>query len=117
MGVSKTSEHIQIIIKIKNQSQEHPASSKAPNQDLKDMNVLCTLQIKIKSQNSEYGCIKDHWPYPSLDPDENPSQEPPVASETPSYDLKDTYFFFTCKIEIKSITYDHQKITYIPSKS
>ena len=60
MDVSKTSDHIQIKIKMQNPSQEPPAQNKAPNQDLKDMDVLCTLTIKIESQNSEQGCIKDH---------------------------------------------------------
>ena len=44
---------------MQNPSQEPPASPKAPNGDLKDMNVLCTFQIKIESKNSEYGYIKD----------------------------------------------------------
>ena len=37
MGVPKTIDHIQINIRMLNPSQEPPASSKAPNQDLKDM--------------------------------------------------------------------------------
>ena len=36
-----------------------PMSSKAPNQDLKDMDVLCTFKIDWDSPNLEYGCIKD----------------------------------------------------------
>ena len=59
MGVSKTSDHIQIKVKISNPSQELPAPIKAPNQDLKDIDVLCTFKIKIESTNLEYGCIKD----------------------------------------------------------
>ena len=59
MGVSKTSDHIQIKIKMPNPNQEPPASSKAPNKDLKDMDVLCTFKIKLESQNSEHGHIKD----------------------------------------------------------
>ena len=47
MGVAKTSDHIQIKIKMPNPSQEPPASSKAPNQDLNDMEVLCTFKTKI----------------------------------------------------------------------
>ena len=46
MGVSKTNDHIQIKIKIQNPGQEHPASSKPLNQNLKDKNVLCNFQIK-----------------------------------------------------------------------
>ena len=58
MGVPKTSDHIQINIRMPNPSQEPPASSKAPNQDLKDMDVLCTFKIKLESQNLEHLCIK-----------------------------------------------------------
>ena len=49
MGVSKPSDHIQIKIKKQNFSQETPASSKAQNEDLKYMDVLCTYEIKIES--------------------------------------------------------------------
>ena len=38
-GVTKTSDHIQIKITMPNPSQDAPASSKAPNEDLKDMDV------------------------------------------------------------------------------
>ena len=69
MGVSKTSEYIQIKIKMPNPSQEPPASPKAPNEDLEDMDVLCTFNIKIESQNLEYGCIKNQWPYQKQDQD------------------------------------------------
>ena len=48
MGVSKTSNHIQIKAKIPNPSEEHPVSSKAANQDKKDMYVHCTFKIKIE---------------------------------------------------------------------
>ena len=50
IGLSKTSDHIQIKIKMSNPSQEPSASSKAPNEDLRDMDVLCTVKIKIKSK-------------------------------------------------------------------
>ena len=59
MGVSKTSNPIKTNIKKLNPSKEPAASSKAPNEDLKDMNVLCTSKIKIESQNLDYGYIKD----------------------------------------------------------
>ena len=48
MCVPKTSDHIQINIGMPNPIQEPPASSKAPNEDLKDMDVLCTFKIKIE---------------------------------------------------------------------
>ena len=58
MGVSKTSDHIQIRIKMPNPSQEPPVSSKAPNEDLKDMDVLFTFKIKMESPNSDHGNVK-----------------------------------------------------------
>ena len=54
-----TNDHIQIKIKMANPNQEPPASSKAPNEDLKDMHVLCTFKMKIESQNLDHGYIKD----------------------------------------------------------
>ena len=68
MGVSKTSDHMQIKIKMLNSSQEPPASSKGPNLDLQDMDVLFPFRM-IESQNWEHACIKDQWPYPNLDQD------------------------------------------------
>ena len=46
-------------------SQEPPASSKAPNQDLKDTDVLCTFKIKIESQNVEQDPSQDCFDQPS----------------------------------------------------
>ena len=48
IGVSKTIDHIQIKIKRPNTSQVPPVSSKAPNEDLKHMDVLCTFKIEIE---------------------------------------------------------------------
>ena len=59
MGVSKTSDYIQIKIKMPNPSQEPPTSSKAQNEDLKDMYDLCTFKIEIESKNLDHGYIKD----------------------------------------------------------
>ena len=44
-----------------------PASSKAQNQDFKDMDVCCTPQNPDWSQNLELGCIKDLEQYPNQD--------------------------------------------------
>ena len=102
MDVSKTSDHIQIKIKMPNPSQEHSASSKALNEDLKDINVLCTFKIKIESQNSDHGYIKDHWQYQNQDQDAEPSQELSVSSKAPNEDLKDMDLLCTFKIKIES---------------
>ena len=68
----KTHDNIQIMIKMPNSSLEPPASSKAPIQNFKDMDVLCTFKIKIESQNLEHWYIKTHQPYPNQDQDAKP---------------------------------------------
>ena len=67
MNITKTTDHI-----ISLSSQEPPASSKSPNQDFKDMDVLCNFKIKILRQNFEYVCIKNQWPYPNKYPTAKP---------------------------------------------
>ena len=42
-----------------NPIQEPPVSSKAPNEDLKDIDFLYTFKIKIESQNLEQWVTKD----------------------------------------------------------
>ena len=59
IDVPKTSDNIQIKIKMSNPSQEIPVSSNDQNEDLKDMDVLCTFKIKIESKNLDHGYIKD----------------------------------------------------------
>ena len=83
MDIIKTSDHIQIKIKMPNPSQEPPASSKAPNEDLKEMDVLCTLKIKIESQHLELGYIEDQWPVTSeiKIKIQDSIQEPPESSK------------------------------------
>ena len=87
-GVTKTIDHFQIKIKMSNPSQEPPVSSKAPNEDLKDMDVLCTFKIKIESQNSDHWCIKDQWPYPN--PNQNAKPQPWTSSvlQSPKWGLE-----------------------------
>ena len=43
---SKVPQHNQIMIEMSNPNQEPPSSSKAPNEYLKDIDVLCTFKIK-----------------------------------------------------------------------
>ena len=61
--------------------QSPPASSKAPNEDIKDMDVLCTFKIKIESQNSNHGCIKDQGTNPNEGCDAKPLSKRPEVSE------------------------------------
>ena len=72
MGISKTSDHIQTKIKMPHPNQEPPASLKAANEDLKDIDILGTLKIKKESQNLDHGYIKYQWPYPNQDEDAKP---------------------------------------------
>merc|ERR1712082_326007 len=87
--VSRTRDHIQINIRMPNPGQKPPASSKAPNQDLKDLDVLSTFKIKIESQNSDHWFIKDSDHIQIKIKMPNPSQEPPASSKAPNDDLKD----------------------------
>ena len=48
MGVTKTSDLIQIKIKMPESSQEPPAPTKDTNKDLKDMDILCTFKFKVE---------------------------------------------------------------------
>ena len=59
MIVSKTSDYIKIKIKMINPREEPPAFFKVPNEDLKDMDFLCTFKMRIESQSSDHGSIKD----------------------------------------------------------
>merc|ERR1711954_570750 len=94
MGISKTSDHIQIKIKMPNPSQKAPASSKAPNQDLKDMGVLCSFKIKIESQNLEHLCIKDQWPFKNQNQDAKPQSGTSTILQSPKSGSKRTWMFF-----------------------
>ena len=71
-----------------NPSQKLPASSKSPNKDLKEMDVLCTFKIKIESQNLDHGYIKDQWPYPIQDQDAKPHSGTSSVLQSPKWGLK-----------------------------
>ena len=92
MGVSKTNDHIQIKIKMPNPSQEPPASSKAPNEELKEWIFFAPsksrqrAKIWIKGISKTSYCIQIKFKMP------NPSQEPTASSKSPNQDLKDMFF-------------------------
>ena len=101
MGVSKTSDHIQVKIKMQNLNHKPPTSSKALNQDLKDMNVLCTFKTKIESQNLEHGCTivpKTSDPFSIKIMILNPSQDPLAFLKASNQDFKDMNVLCTFKI-------------------
>ena len=88
MGVSKTSDHFQIKIKMPNPSHEPPGSSKAAKQDLKDMVVLCMFKIKIESQNLDHVCIKGQSSYPNNDKNAKPKAGTFSILQSPKSGLK-----------------------------
>ena len=49
MDVSKTNDHTQIKIKVPNPSQDSAAAFQAQNEDLKDMDFICTFKTRIES--------------------------------------------------------------------
>ena len=59
MGLSKTSDHIQIKIKMPNPSHDPPGFSKAPNKDFMDLDVLGTFKIKTEWKNIKHRSFKD----------------------------------------------------------
>ena len=77
MDVSKTTDHMFIKIKMPNPSQEVPASSKSPNEDLNNMDVLCTFKIRASIENVDVLKISDHIQTKILMP--TPNQEPPAT--------------------------------------
>ena len=88
-------------------SQETPAPTKAPNQDLKDMDVLCTFKIKIESPNLDHECVKDQWLYLNQDQDTKPESGTSSVLQSPKWGLKGHGFFCTFKIKIESPNSDH----------
>ena len=107
MVVSKISDYIQIKIKMPNPGQSPPASSKAPNKDLKDRDVLCILKSRERAKIWNMGVSKtsDNIQIEIKMP--NPSQETPVSSQAPSEDLKNTDVLYTLKIKIDGQNSDH----------
>ena len=104
--VSDTIEYIQIKIKMPNRTQGPPASSRASNVYLKDLDALCIFKIKkegkiwiigiYKTSNHIY--IKIKMP--------NPNQEPPASSKAPNQDLSGIYVLSTFKIKIENRNLD-----------
>ena len=102
MGLPKTSDHMQIKIKMLNSSQEPLAPSNPQNKDLKDRDILCIFKIKVDSQsldhgwlkNSDYIQIKIKMPYPS--------QEHPASSKVTKEDSMDIDVLCPFKIKIES---------------
>ena len=58
-SLSEFENHIKNIIKIPNPNMEPPPSSKAPNQDSKNMEVLCTFKRYLECLQLDGGSIND----------------------------------------------------------
>ena len=83
IGVSKTNDYIQIKIKMPNPSQEPTMSSNAPNQDLKDLNDLCTFKIKMRAKFQNMGVAKTSENIQIKIKMTNLTQDPPVSYNAP----------------------------------
>ena len=66
-------------------SQEPPASSKAPNEDLKDFDVFCTFKIKIERKKI---ALVYPEPYPNRDEDTEPKTGNVSILQSPESGLK-----------------------------
>ena len=97
MGVLKNSDHIQVKIKIPDPSQKPPASSNAPNQDLKGHvhSLHLQSQDRAKIWNMGVSTTSDHIKIKIKIP--NQSIKPLVSSTAPNQDLKDMDFLYTSK--------------------
>ena len=110
MVAPKANDHIQIKIKIPNLNHHPPVFSKALNQDLKDMNVLCTFKTKIGSQNLEHGCTivpKTSDPFSIKIKILNPSQDPLAFLKASNQDFKDMDILGAFKIKIEGKKLEH----------
>ena len=107
MVASNNSGNIQIKIKMPNLSQSSPASSKAQNEDLKDMDVLCTFKIKIGSKKLENGCTKNQYHIQIFIKLPKPSKEPQAPYIVPNEDLKNMDALCTVKFNLDSQYSNH----------
>ena len=83
-----------------NQSQDPQASFKAPNEDLKDMDIFCNFKIKIKSQNSKMVVSKTSDHIKIIIEMPNPRHHPPASFKFIYEDLKDVNVLCTLMIKI-----------------
>ena len=88
MGLPKSSDHIQIKMKMPNPTQDPPESSKAPDEDLKDMMFFAPLKSRERAKIGIMGVPTtiDHIQIKNKMP--NPSQETPVSFKVPNWDLR-----------------------------
>ena len=86
-------------------SQEPPAFFKATNEDLKDIDVLCTFKIRQPQFGScvpkTIGPIKIKMKMP------HPGQDPPASSEAQNQEFKDLDVLGTFKIKRESKNLEH----------
>ena len=90
-----------------NPSLEPPASFKTPNQDGKDIDVLCTFKIKIEPKfGMDEPTTSDHIQIKTRMP--NPSQEPPASSKATNQDFEDMDVLCTSDgtVEAEALTWD-----------
>ena len=99
-----------------NPRQEHPASSKAPNKNLKDINVFCPLKIKIENQNQIMGLLNtsDNIQIKMKMP--NPCQEHPASSKVSKEDSMDIDVLYIFNIKITNPYREHPASSKAPNQ-
>ena len=110
MSVSRTSDHIQIKVKMPNPSKElqHPPMPKMGG--LKGQGCSLLLQTMIESQNMEYGRIKDKWLYPNQDQDAKPQSRTYSILQSPKWGIKGHGCCLQCKIKKERQNLEHGSI-------
>ena len=115
MVVSKTCDYLKIKIKMPNPSQEPQLFSNATYQDLKNLDVLCTFKIKIKSQSLNHRYVRDQWLYHNQDQDCKPQSGTFSILQSP-FKIKILSPTIWNKVELKTNDHIQMKIK-IPNHS
>ena len=90
-----------------NPSHEPPASFKAPNEDLKDMDVFSPLKSSDSAKMKNMGVLKTNDHIQIKIKMTNPNQGPPVCFKGPNLDLRDMDVLCTFKSMIGSQYLEH----------
>ena len=97
-------DHTWTMLWMHNPNQEISTSSKSPNKDLNDMEVLCTFKINVESLNFLQGrgpsTLKDYIQI--MIKMQNSNDEPQAPTQKPIQDWKDIEVLCTLKINLES---------------
>ena len=94
-----------------NQNHELSLSSKDPNQDLNDIEVLFPLKLNSKSQNSDVGSLKVQESYPNHDEKFKPQSGTSSFFKAQSRTYRTVIIFASSKWIIKSQNSDQRGLS------